>query len=92
MAFIHDGFEAYKKGSNVLKPNSPVYKNFSLNIEEYLTIDNMIRLFFMYLKAENQKKNNDKRHPIPYYLLSFMGVSFKNKTFDEINEKLDKLF
>ena len=62
------------------------------NIEEYLTIDNMIRLFFMYLKAENQKKNNDKRHPIPYYLLSFMGVSFKNKTFDEINEKLDKLF
>ena len=92
LAFIHDGFEAYKKGSNVLKPNSPVYKNFSLNIEEYLTIDNMIRLFFMYLKAENQKKNNDKRHPIPYYLLSFMGVSFKNKTFDEINEKLDKLF
>ena len=92
LAFVRDGFEAYKKGSNVLKPNSPIYKEFSLNIEEYLTIDNMIRLFFMYLKAENQKKQNDKRHPIPYYLLSFMGVSFKDKSFDEINEKLDKLF
>lgn len=93
LAFIRDGFEAYKKGSTVLKPNSPIYKNFSLNIEEYLTIDNMVRLFFMYLKAENQKKkNDDKRHPIPYYVLSFIGIAFKNKTYDEINEKLDKLF
>lgn len=92
LAFIRDGFEAYKKGSNVLKPNSPIYKDFSLNIEEFLTIDNMIRLFFMYLKAEAQKKNSDKRHPIPYYLLSFMGYSFKNKTFDEVNQKLDNLF
>lgn len=92
LAFIRDGFDAYKKGSNVLKPNSPLYKDFSLNIEEYLTIDNMIRLFLMYEKAEAQKKNNDKRHPIPYYLLCFIGYTFKEKTFDEINQKLDKLF
>lgn len=92
LAFIRDGFDAYKKGSNVLKPNSPLYKEFSLNIEEYLTIDNMIRLFLMYVKAEAQKKNNDKRHPIPYYLLCFIGYTFKGKTFDEINQKLDKLF
>ena len=92
LAFIRDGFDAYKKGSNVLKPNSPLYKDFSLNIEEYLTIDNMIRLFLMYEKAEAQKKNNDKRHPIPYYLLCFIGYTFKDKSFDEINQKLDKLF
>ncbi len=92
LAFIRDGFEAYKKGSNVLKPNSPIYKDFSLNIEDYLTVDNMIKLFLMYLKAEAQKKENDKRHPIPYYLLSFIGGLFKEKSFDEINSKLDKLF
>lgn len=92
LAFIRDGYAAFSKGSSVLKPNSPMYKEFSLNIENYLTIDNMIRLFFLYNKAENEKKINDNRHPIPYYLLSFMGYTFKNKSFDEINNKLDKLF
>lgn len=92
LAFVHDGFEAYKNGNHVLKPNSPIYKEFSLNIDEYFTIDNMVRLFFTYLKADEQRKNNDKRHPIPYYLLSFMGYTFKGKTFKEINQKLDKLF
>ena len=52
----------------------------------------MLRLYFMYEKADAQKKNNDKRHPIPYYLLSFLGDSFKNNSFDEINQKLDYLF
>ena len=92
LAFVRNGFEAYKNGCNVLKQNSQIYKNFSLNIEEYLTIDNMLRLYFMYEKADTQKKNNDKRHPIPYYLLSFLGYSFKNNSFDEINQKLDYLF
>lgn len=52
----------------------------------------MVRMFMMYNKAETEKKKNDNRHPIPYYLFSFMGYSFKDKSFDEINEKLDKLF
>lgn len=92
LAFIQDGHAAFVKGSSVLKPNSPMYKDFSLNIENYLTIDNMVRLFMMYNKAETEKKKNDNRHPIPYYLLSFIGYSFKGKNFNEINEKLDKLF
>ncbi len=92
LAFIYDGYAAFSKGSSVLKPNSPIYKEFSLNVENYLTIDNMIRLFMLYIKAETEKKTNDNRHPIPYYMLSFMGYAFKGKNFDEINEKLDKLF
>ncbi len=92
LAFIRSDVNTYKKGCEVLKPNSQIYESFSLNIDNYFTIDNMIKIFFTYLKADQEKKKNDKRHPIPYYLLTFMGYSFKNKTFDEINSKLDKLF
>ena len=47
-----------------------MYKDFSLNIVDYLTIDNMLRLFLVYIKAEDQTKNkdSDKRYPIPYSL------------------------
>ena len=93
LAFLHDGFDAYKRGSNVLKQNSPVYKTFSLKIADSLSIDNMLRLFLMFLKAENdKKKSKDKRHPIPYYVLGFMGVFFKNKTPEDTNKILDMLF
>ncbi len=92
LAFIQDGHAAFAKGSSVLKLNSPMYKDFSLNIENYFTIDNMVRLFMLYNKAESEKKKNDNRHPIPYYLLSFIGYTFKGKNFNQINEKLDKLF
>ena len=95
LAFTHDGYIAFTKGSSVLNPNSQMYyKDFSLKIEEKITIDNMIRLFMVYNKAEFDKKQNknDNRHPISYYLLSFMGYYFKNKDYTEINEKLDKLF
>lgn len=91
-AFFMDGYTTFVKGNTVLKPDSPLYKNFSLNITDRITIDNMIRLFFIFQKAEQDKKAGDKRHPIPYYLLDFMGRSFKEKSFTEINQKLDDLF
>ena len=94
LSFVKDGFTAFTKGSAVLKPNSNMYKDFSLNIVDYLTIDNMLRLFLVYIKAEDQKKNkdSDKRYPIPYYVVGFLGSTFKNKTFEKTNEKLDLLF
>lgn len=91
-AFFKDGYTAFVKGNTVLKPDSPLYKDFSLNITERITIDNMIRLFFVFQKAEQLKKAGDKRHPIPYYLLDFMGRSFKEMSFTEVNQKLDALF
>ncbi len=92
LAFNKDGYAAFTKGSTVLKPNSPTFKDFSLNIETLFTIDNMIKLFMLYSKAEMDKKLNDNRIPIPYYLFGFMGEVFKNKSFGEMNIKLDKLF
>ena len=93
LAFEKDGFAAFTKGSTVLKPNSPMYKDFSRQIENVFTIDNMLRLYLLYSKAEEDKKSStDKRTPIPYYLIGFMGNTFKGKTFTEINNKLDYLF
>lgn len=92
LAFDKDGFAAFTKGSSVLKPNSPMYKDFSLQIDSIFSIDNMIRLYLLYSKAEEDKKATDNRTPIPYYLIGFMGQTFKGKDFTEINDKLDNLF
>ena len=92
LAFCRGGYAAFTKGSTVLKPNSPMYKDFSLNIETVFTIDNMVKLYMLYNKAEIDKKETDNRNPIPYYLLGFMGELFKGKEFMEINDKLDNLF
>ena len=45
LAFDKNGYHAFSKGSSVLKPNSIYYKDFSLNIDQLFTIDNMIKLY-----------------------------------------------
>ena len=93
LAFSKDGYYAFTKGSSVLKLNSPYYKEFSLNIDQLFTIDNMIRLYMLFNKAEEDKKNSDdNRTPIPYYVLSFIGREFKKLDSAETNEKLKMLF
>jgi len=92
LAFYRDGYASFTKGSSVLVPNSPMYKDFSLNIDKIFTIDNMLNLYLLYNKAEFEKKNGDKRFPIPYYMLGFIGRSFNNKDFKQFNDKLEDLF
>ena len=91
LAFYQGGYVAFTKGSTVLKPNSPMYKDFSLNIETWFTVDNMLNLYLMYNKAENEKKDGDKRFPISYYVLGFIGNICKEKEFNALNDKLEKL-
>lgn len=93
LAFEKDGFYAFTKGSSVLKLNSAYYKDFSLNIDQLLTIDNMIKLYLLFNKAEADKKiSEDSRTPIPYYVLGFLGKEFKNMDFVQRNEKLKGVF
>lgn len=92
LAFHVNGYTAFVRGSSVLKPNSPLYKDFSLNIEEVLTIDNMLNLYLLYAKTETEKMAGDKRYPIPYYVLSFIGNAFRNKDYKETNRRLDAIF
>lgn len=93
LAFRENGYIAFTRGSSVLKPNSPMYKDFSLNIETWCTIDNMLLLYLMHYKAEKEKKASEsKRFPIPYYVMSFIGASCKDKAPSELKKQLDFLF
>ena len=79
LAFTQDGYAAFRRGSTVLKPGK-MFDSFSLNIGDYLTIDNMLRLFLVFLKAEDQKKkDSEKRYPIPYYVVGFLASRLKEK-------------
>jgi len=92
LAFYEDAHAAYTKGMTVLKPTSNTYKHFSLNIETHFTVDHMLNIYLLYSKAENEKKLGDKRFPIPYYVLSFLGNACTDKDFETLNNKLDFLF
>ncbi len=93
LAFRENGYIAFTRGSSVLKPNSPMYREFSLNIETWCTIDNMLLLYLMHDKAEKEKKASEsKRFPIPYYVMSFIGAACKDKTSSELKNQLDYLF
>lgn len=93
LAFRENGYIAFTRGSSVLKPNSPMYREFSLNIETWCTIDNMLLLYLMHDKAEKEKKvSESKRFPIPYYMMSFIGSACKDKIPSELKSQLDYLF
>lgn len=65
---------------------------------ETLTHDNLIRLYLIYLKAEKRRAaSDDKKTPIPYYLVGFLGRFIKNKkkqntTLNELFESNNKVF
>lgn len=93
LSFHENGYIAFTRGSSVLKPNSPMYKDFSLNIETWCSLDNMLLLYLMHDKAEKEKKASEsKRFPIPYYVMSFIGAACKDKTPEELKSQLDHLF
>ncbi len=93
LAFERNGFYAFTKGSSVLKPGSPYYKDFSLCIDQMFTIDNMINLYLLFARADlDQKASENKNMPIPYYVLGFLGNVFSGMEFHPKNEKLKNLF
>lgn len=93
IAFVMDGYEAYTKKNLVLNRGQDIYDNYSLKITDYLSIENLIRLFILYKKAENDKKNSeDKKTPVPFYLIGFMGYFIKIKNFNTLNNMIQILF
>lgn len=91
LSFIKDGYWAFTKKDAVLKPTGDIYKEYSVNIHKNLTNDNIIRLYLIYIKAEiDRSESDDKKTPIPYYLIGFLGRFIKNK--DKQNQVLQDLF
>lgn len=93
LALFVDGHTAYKKKGLVLKPNSETYRYYSIKIQDNLSIDSMIRLYLLYKRAENDRKeSDDKKTPIPYYVIGFLGYFIKEKTASNTNRILEYLF
>ena len=93
MAFMKDGYFAFTKKDSVLKRNSEIYKDFCTQIGKYFIIDNMIKLYFVFYKAEIEKKESgDKRTPIPYYVLGYLGKTVSDKNIKSINDTLSNIF
>lgn len=92
LAYIKDGYFAYTKKSQVLKPTSELYKTFSTKITEYLTVDNLIYLYLLYRKAEIDKKSSeDQKTPMPYYLISYMSFYLKEKNSNNLNKVIEMI-
>ena len=94
LAFLTDGYNAFTKKSSVLKANTEIFKKYSINIQDYLSYENMIRLYLLFKKSENdRKKSDDQRTPIPYYVLGFLSYHISDRTdISNYNKILDNIF
>ena len=93
LAFIKDGYYAFTKKNLVLHKGKEIFDDYTSQIHKYLTIDNMILLYYLYKKAENeQKKSDDKRTPIPYYVIGFLGKLIDKQTITSIDNSLGIVF
>ena len=75
LAFKNGGYDAFTKKSKLLKVDSSTYDEIIDYIKNGpLTNYDFINLYLFFLKADKEKKaSTDKRTPIPYYLLGFIG-------------------
>ena len=77
-AFYFDGYVAFTNGSCTLHENSSrYYTNFSKQINNYFSTNNMINLYLTFYDAGGTKVRKE-RFPIPYYVMDFMSRGFKN--------------
>lgn len=91
LAFHSGGCDAYIKKSSLLKDNSmqhDIVKSFIK--DENVTVDSLILLYLLYLKAEiSKKESQDGRTPIPYYLIDgFALYDCNNRCVNNITQIL----
>lgn len=93
LAVMKSGYIAFTKKNLVLKQGKELFDNYCSKIHDYLTVDNMIKLYYFYKKAEHeQKKSEDKRTPIPYYVIGFLGTLIGEKNNENLKNSLDIIF
>lgn len=93
LALMKTGYFAFTKKNRILKQNDDIFENYCLQIQNYLTVENMIKLYCLYKKAESERVHTEgKRTPIPYYIIGFLGELIGEKTADNIQRKLNYIF
>lgn len=94
LAFEQNGYQAFVKKSQVLKQDSATNTTIIKFIKEKeYTINDLLNIYLLYLKAEKDKKNSeDQRTPIPFYLIGFLGSKFQYKSNKKCIEVLRYIF
>lgn len=94
LAFSKNGYEAFTKKSQLLKIESETHKHVINYIKNGdLTHGDLINLYILFIKAEKDKKQSeDKRTPIPFYVLGFLGKELYNLEGDDLRHKFRFIF
>ena len=94
LAFDQGGYYAYTKKTSLLKRDSSInidVTNFIKN--KGYTIDDLLKLYLLFLKAEKDKKaSDDNRTPIPHYVLGFLGNRFRNVNEEKRKKAMAYIF
>lgn len=94
LAFSKDGYMAFTKKSQLLKDKSDILKFVIKYIEDGdLTHSDLINLYLLFLKAEKEKKQSeDKRTPVPFYVLGFLGKEINQLKGEKLRQKFRYIF
>jgi hypothetical protein len=93
LAFAKGGYEAYSQKSHLFKPGKEAYKIATEQLK-CLTHNQVLWLYLLYLRAETDKKaSDDKRTPVPYYVLGFLGQILRDNNIEtkDFIERIDTL-
>lgn len=92
VAFYMGPLNAFQKKSHVLKIGTKINEDLGIILRERIGVNHLVDLYLLYLKAfkENQK-NKKENSPIPYYLIGFIGRTFK-PMINDLTLVLDKIF
>ena len=89
LAFISSAHEAITKKSQLLKPGTIQNKTVTEFIMGDGTINDLLNLYLLYLRAEKEKKlSRDGRMPIPLYLIDCFGRYDCDRKCNRISEIL----
>lgn len=93
LAFCGNGYLAFTKKAYLLKKDSSIYNEYTATVIEHFTTDKLIYLFFLYKKAELQKKQSaDKKSPVPYYVVDFFSRGCNTQDNLSIETLINKTF
>lgn len=94
LAFDQNGHKAFIEKGKVLKLGSITNSTIIQFIKDAkCTNKNLLNIYLMFLKAEREKKaSEDKRTPIPYYLIGFIGNKFNELMPSKYNEAFEFIF
>lgn len=94
IAFEKGGYYAFTKKNLVLRQDNEIFMEYCSQIQNFISTDDMLNLYYLYKKAESDRsKSEDKRVPIPYYVIGFLGdlICVQDDSY-MVQQKLKRVF